>query len=91
MESPGSPTARAAFSFRGQSSALPGHTETGTVLCGTALSLGPCSVWKGAVGVPVLSGQAEVPWCLLTPPEATACCQLRCLRGLRVVPFDSFH
>lgn len=68
MGNPGSPAARAACLFQGQSSALPGHIETGVILCGITLSLGHCSVWKGAVGVPVLSGQAEVPGCLLLVP-----------------------
>lgn len=68
MGSPGSPTARAAYLFQGQLSTLPGHIETGVILCGITLSLGHCSVWKGTVGGPELSGQAEVPWCLLLLP-----------------------
>lgn len=85
---PDSPTAGAAFLFQGHSSALPGHIETGVILGGITLSFGHCSVWKGEVGVPVLSGQAKVPWCLLTPREATACCLLCCLPGLRMVFLD---
>lgn len=95
----GSPTAREAFLVKGQSSGLLGCTET-FILWLITVPLGDSSFLKGKVGLPALSGQSELPLCLLLPREAAARCTGRgrgvmaraaAFSGLLLASFDSFH